>query len=47
MMTNEEALNFSFNSYVRAFEAGNEHMIDQYFATNLAFRNHSVAKALA
>ncbi len=44
MMTNEEAIKFAFNSYVRAFEAGNEHMIDQYFAADLAFRNHSVAK---
>ncbi|MBX3710045.1 MAG: nuclear transport factor 2 family protein [Gammaproteobacteria bacterium] len=44
-MTNEEAIKFAFNSYVRAFEAGNEHMIDQYFAADLAFRNHSVAKS--
>lgn len=43
-MTNEEAIKFAFNSYVRAFEAGNEHMIDQYFDADLAFRNHSVAK---
>lgn len=43
-MTNEEAIKFAFNSYVRAFEAGNEHMIDQYFAADLKFRNHSVAK---
>jgi hypothetical protein len=45
MMTNEEATKFAFNSYVRAFEAGNEHMIAQYFAADLAFRNHSIAKS--
>jgi hypothetical protein len=44
IMTNEEAAKFAFNSYIRAFEAGNEHMIDQYFAADLAFRNYSVAK---
>ncbi len=44
IMTNEEAIKFAFDSFVTAFEAGNEHMIDQYFATDLEFRNHSVAK---
>lgn len=43
-MTNEEARKFVFDSFVTAFEAGNEHMIDQYFAADLEFRNHSVAK---
>lgn len=43
-MTNDEAKKFAFNSYVCAFEAGNEHMIDQYFDANLKFCNHSVAK---
>jgi len=43
-MTNEDAIKFAFDSYVRAFEAGNEHMIDQYFATDLELRNHSVAR---
>lgn len=43
-MTNEEARKFAFDSYVTAFEAGNEHMIDQYFAADLEFYNHSVAK---
>lgn len=43
-MTNEEARKFAFDSYVTAFEAGNEHMIDQYFSANLKFCNHSVAK---
>lgn len=44
MMTNEEARKFAFDSYVTAFETGNEQMIDQYFATDLEFYNHSVAK---
>jgi limonene-1,2-epoxide hydrolase len=44
MMTNNEARKFVFDSFVLAFEAGNEHMIDQYFAADLKFRNHSVAK---
>lgn len=43
-MTNEEARKFAFDSFVMAFEAGNEKMIDQYFAADLEFRNHSVAK---
>lgn len=44
IMTNEEARKFAFDSFVTAFEAGNEHMIDQYFAADLEFCNHSVAK---
>lgn len=43
-MTNEEARKFAFDSFVTAFEAGNEQMIDQYFSADLEFRNHSVAK---
>ena len=43
-MTNEEARKFAFDSFVTAFEAGNEQMIDQYFAADLEFRNHSVAR---
>lgn len=44
MMTNEEAKKFAFDSFITAFEAGNEHTIDQYFAADLEFRNHSVAR---
>ncbi|MCK4608432.1 MAG: nuclear transport factor 2 family protein [Gammaproteobacteria bacterium] len=43
-MTNEEARKFALDSFVIAFEAGNEHMIDQYFAADLVFYNHSVAR---
>lgn len=43
-MTNEEAKKFVFDSFVTTFEAGNEHMIDQYFAADLEFWNHSVAR---
>jgi limonene-1,2-epoxide hydrolase len=43
-MNNEEARKFAFDSYVTAFEAGNEHLIDQYFTSDLEFHNHSVAK---
>jgi len=43
-MTNEEAKKFAFDSFVTAFEAGNEQMIAQYFASDLKFRNQSVAK---
>lgn len=43
-MTHEEAIQFAFNSFVRAFEAGNEHLPDQYFSPDLELRNHSVAK---
>jgi limonene-1,2-epoxide hydrolase len=44
MMTNEEARKFALDSFVTAFEAGNEQMIDQYFSADLEFCNHSVAK---
>jgi limonene-1,2-epoxide hydrolase len=43
-MTNTDARKFALDSFVIAFEAGNEAMIDQYFASDLKFRNHSVAK---
>ena len=43
-MTNEDARKFTFDSFITAFEAGNEHMIDQYFAADLVFYNHSVAR---
>lgn len=43
-MTNDEARQFAFDSFVTAFEAGNESIIDQYFATDLKFYNHSVAR---
>jgi len=45
MKTNEEATQFAFNSFVKAFEAGNEHMIAEYFTADLVFYNHSVAKS--
>ncbi len=44
MMTHAEARKFAMDSFVTAFEAGNEPLIDQYFAPDLEFRNHSVAK---
>jgi hypothetical protein len=43
-MTNEEARKFAIDSYLTAFEAGNEHIIDQYFSADLELYNHSVAK---
>jgi limonene-1,2-epoxide hydrolase len=44
MMTNEEARKFVYDSFVTAFAAGNESMIDDYFAADLEFRNHSIAQ---
>lgn len=44
-MTNEEAKNFAFDSFVTAFEPGNENKIDHYFAEDLKFYNHSVARS--
>jgi limonene-1,2-epoxide hydrolase len=44
-MTNEEARKFALDSFVNAFEAGNEHNIDQYFTSDLEFYNHSVARS--
>ncbi len=43
-MTNKEAQKFAFDSFVTAFEAGNEALIDQYFARDLNMYNHSVAR---
>lgn len=43
-MTNDEARQFAFDSYITTFESGNEHMIDKYFDTNLEMNNHSVDK---
>jgi len=45
MMTHDEAKKFAFDSFVCAFEAGNEHLIDQHFASDLKFYNHSVARS--
>lgn len=41
-MTNEEAKKFAYDSYVTAFDIGNEHLIDQYFSPDLEMYNHSV-----
>jgi DNA-binding transcriptional MerR regulator len=35
---------FAFHSFVTAFSAGNEHMLDQYFCSDLIMFNHSVSK---
>lgn len=43
-MAAKEVLKFVFDSFVTAFEAGNEHLIDQYFDADLEFYNHSVAR---
>ena len=43
-MTNSDANKFAFDSFVTAFTPGNEHMIDQYFDTDLILFNHSVSK---
>jgi DNA-binding transcriptional MerR regulator len=37
---------FAFDSFVTAFEPGNEKMLDQYFAANLIMHNHAMAKKL-
>lgn len=37
---------FAFDSFVTAFEPGNEQMLDQYFAANLIMFNHAMAKQL-
>jgi len=44
-MTNEEARKFALDSFVTAFEAGNEHIIDQYFADDLKMYNYSVSRS--
>jgi hypothetical protein len=43
-MTNNDAHKFAFDSFVTAFTRGNEHMIDQYFDSDLILFNHSVSK---
>lgn len=43
-MTNNEAHQFAFNSFITTFTPGNEHMIDRYFDANLTLLNHSVSK---
>lgn len=43
-MTNDDANKFAFDSFVTAFLPGNEHMIDQYFDSDLILYNHSVSK---
>lgn len=43
-MSNNETNKFAFNSFVTAFAPGNEHMLDQYFASDLIMLNHSVSK---
>lgn len=37
---------FAFNSFVIAFERGNELMLDKYFASDLIMFNHSMSKQL-
>lgn len=37
---------FAFNSFVTAFEPGNEQMLDQYFASDLVMFNHTMSKQL-
>ncbi len=43
-MTNDEAKKFAFDSYVTAFEAGNEYLINQYFTDDVEMFNHSVTR---
>jgi hypothetical protein len=45
IMTNEEARKFALDSFVTAYEAGNEHIIDRYFASDLEMYNHSVCRS--
>ena len=37
---------FAFDSFVTAFEPGNEQMLDKYFASDLMMFNHSMSKQL-
>ena len=37
---------FAFDSFVTAFEPGNEQMLDQYFASDLIMYNHAMSKQL-
>lgn len=43
-MTNNDANKFAFESFVTAFAPGNEHLIDQYFDSDVVLFNHSVSK---
>jgi spore coat protein CotF len=43
-MTNNDVNKFAFDSFVNAFAPGNEHMLDQYFSSDLILFNHSVSK---
>lgn len=44
-MKNTEAREFAFESFIVAFAPVNEQMIDQYFAEDVEFFNHSLAKS--
>ncbi len=44
MIANNDANKFAFDSFVTAFAPRNEHMLDQYFASDLILLNHSVSK---
>lgn len=44
MMTNEEANKFAFDSFVTAFQPGNEHILDHYFAADLELHTHPASK---
>lgn len=37
---------FAFDSYVTAFECGNEQMLDNYFASDMKMFNHAMSKQL-
>ncbi len=44
-MTKEEANVFAQYSFIEAFKAGNENLIDRYFHEDLEFYNHTIAKS--
>jgi hypothetical protein len=44
IMTNNDAKKYALDSFVTAFLPGNEHMIDQYFDSDVMLVNHSVSK---
>lgn len=43
-MTNNDANQFAYDSFVTAFAPGNEHLLDNYFDSDLTLINHSVSK---
>ena len=43
-MNNKDANKFAFDSFVISFAPENEHMLDQYFSSDLILFNHSVSK---